>query len=56
MKEMKFNDEARVSLKKGIDKLADAVAVTLGPMGKNVIIGNKYETTQATKDGVTVAK
>lgn len=56
MKEMKFNDEARISLKKGIDKLADAVAVTLGPMGKNVIIGNKYETPQATKDGVTVAK
>ncbi len=48
--------EARDQLKKGVDKLADAVKVTLGPKGRNVIIDKKYGAPQITKDGVTVAK
>ena len=55
-KEIKFNIEARDSLKKGVDKLADAVKVTLGPKGRNVIIEKKFGAPQITKDGVTVAK
>jgi len=55
-KEIKFNIEARDLLKKGVDKLADAVKVTLGPKGRNVIIEKKFGAPQITKDGVTVAK
>ncbi|MCK4631513.1 MAG: chaperonin GroEL, partial [Bacteroidales bacterium] len=55
-KEIKFDVEARNELKKGIDALADAVKVTLGPKGRNVIIDKKFGAPQITKDGVTVAK
>jgi len=55
-KEIKFNIEARDSLKRGVDKLADAVKVTLGPKGRNVVIEKKFGAPQITKDGVTVAK
>ncbi|MCF8361316.1 MAG: chaperonin GroEL [Prolixibacteraceae bacterium] len=55
-KEIKFNIEARDLLKKGVDQLADAVKVTLGPKGRNVIIDKKFGAPQMTKDGVTVAK
>ena len=55
-KEIKFNIEARESLKKGVDALADAVKVTLGPKGRNVIIEKKFGAPHITKDGVTVAK
>lgn len=55
-KEIKFNMEARNLLKKGVDELADAVKVTLGPKGRNVIIEKKFGAPQITKDGVTVAK
>ena len=55
-KEIKFEIEARELLKKGVDQLADAVKVTLGPKGRNVIIDKKFGAPQVTKDGVTVAK
>ena len=55
-KEIKFNIQAREELKKGVDELADAVKVTLGPKGRNVIIEKKFGATHITKDGVTVAK
>ena len=55
-KEIKFNIEAREELKKGVDELADAVKVTLGPKGRNVIIEKKFGAPHITKDGVTVAK
>lgn len=55
-KELLFNIEARDQLKKGVDQLADAVKVTLGPKGRNVIIEKKFGAPQITKDGVTVAK
>jgi chaperonin GroEL len=55
-KEIKFNIEARERLKKGVDQLADAVKVTMGPKGRNVIIEKKFGAPQVTKDGVTVAK
>ena len=55
-KEIKFNIEARELLKKGVDQLADAVKVTLGPKGRNVIIEKKFGAPMVTKDGVTVAK
>jgi chaperonin GroEL len=55
-KEIKFNIEARNSLKKGVDELANAVRVTLGPKGRNVVIDKKFGTPTITKDGVTVAK
>jgi len=55
-KEIKFNIEARERLKKGVDQLADAVKVTLGPKGRNVIIEKKFGAPQVTKDGVSVAK
>ncbi|MCC7429937.1 chaperonin GroEL [bacterium] len=51
-----FNTEARASLKKGVDQLADAVKVTLGPKGRNVVIDKKFGSPTITKDGVTVAK
>jgi len=55
-KELRFDIEARDSLKSGIDKLARAVKVTLGPKGRNVVIEKKFGAPQITKDGVTVAK
>ena len=55
-KEIKYNIEARDLLKEGVDALANAVKVTLGPKGRNVIIDRKFGAPQATKDGVTVAK
>lgn len=55
-KEIKFNMEARDLLKSGVDQLADAVKVTLGPKGRNVIIEKKFGAPHITKDGVTVAK
>jgi chaperonin GroEL len=55
-KEIKFNIEARDLLKKGMDKLANAVKVTLGPKGRNVIIEKKFGAPSVTKDGVSVAK
>ncbi len=55
-KEIKFGIEARDLLKKGVDQLADAVKITLGPKGRNVVIEKKYGAPQITKDGVTVAK
>lgn len=55
-KEIRFNLEARDALKRGVDALANAVKVTLGPKGRNVIIDKKFGAPQITKDGVTVAK
>ena len=55
-KEIKFEIEARDLLKKGVDKLADAVKVTLGPKGRNVVIEKKFGAPHITKDGVSVAK
>ena len=55
-KEIKFDIEARDMLKKGVDELANAVKVTLGPKGRNVIIAKKFGAPHITKDGVTVAK
>ena len=55
-KEIVFNMEAREQLKKGVDELANAVKVTLGPKGRNVIIEKKFGAPHITKDGVTVAK
>ena len=54
-KEIKFDTDARELLKKGVDQLANAVKVTLGPKGRNVIIEKKFGAPQITKDGVTVA-
>ena len=53
---IKFNTEARSKLKKGIDILANSVKVTLGPMGRNVILEQQYGPPRVTKDGVSVAK
>jgi len=53
-KEILFNIEARDQLKKGVDALANAVKVTLGPKGRNVIIEKKFGAPHITKDGVTV--
>jgi chaperonin GroEL len=55
-KEIKFDIEAREFLKKGVDELANAVKVTLGPKGRNVVIEKKFGAPQVTKDGVSVAK
>ena len=55
-KDILFNHDAREGLKKGVDALADAVKVTLGPKGRNVIIEKSFGAPQVTKDGVTVAK
>ncbi len=55
-KEIKFNTQAREELRAGVDALADAVKVTLGPKGRNVIIEKKFGAPHITKDGVTVAK
>ncbi|HQI71221.1 MAG TPA: chaperonin GroEL, partial [Bacteroidales bacterium] len=55
-KEIIFDIKAREALKKGVDELSNAVKITLGPKGRNVIIDKKYGAPQITKDGVTVAK
>lgn len=55
-KEIRFDVDARDKLKKGVDALANAVKVTLGPKGRNVVIGKKFGAPQVTKDGVSVAK
>ena len=55
-KEISFNSDARAKLKAGVDQLADAVKVTLGPKGRNVVIGKKFGSPHITKDGVSVAK
>ncbi len=55
-KEVVFSDEARRKMKKGIDKLADAVRITLGPRGRNVIIEKKFGSPDITNDGVTIAQ
>src|SRR2546423_5392927 len=53
---MKFREEARDAMLQGVNTLANAVRVTLGPKGRNVVIGKKYGSPTITKDGVTVAK
>jgi len=55
-KEITFNEDARMKLKKGVDKLADAVKVTLGPKGRNVALGKSFGAPNITNDGVTIAK
>src|SRR3989304_9864937 len=55
-KKITFDTDARDAMKRGVDALANAVKVTLGPKGRNVIIEKKFGSPQITKDGVTVAK
>ena len=55
-KQIHYDTEARSSLKKGVDALANAVKVTLGPKGRNVVIDKSFGAPTITKDGVTVAK
>lgn len=55
-KQMKFNEDARLALKRGVDQLANAVKVTLGPRGRNVVVGRSFGSPMVTKDGVSVAK
>lgn len=55
-KQMKFSHESRTALKKGVDKLADAVKITLGPRGRNVVLDKKFGSPTITNDGVTIAK
>ena len=55
-KQILFSDEARRAIQRGVDQLADAVKVTLGPKGRNVVIDKKFGSPTITKDGVTVAK
>ena len=55
-KEIHFNTESRENLRKGVDILANAVKVTLGPKGRNVILDKKFGAPTVTKDGVSVAK
>jgi chaperonin GroEL len=55
-KELQFNTDARAALKRGVDQLAQAVKVTLGPKGRNVVLDRKFGSPTVTKDGVTVAK
>src|SRR3990170_3516848 len=55
-KQIIYNEEARKALKAGVDKLANAVKVTLGPKGRNVVLDKGYGAPTITKDGVTVAK
>ena len=55
-KQLKFDTDARNRLMKGVDLLADAVNVTLGPKGRNVILDKSFGAPRITKDGVTVAK
>ena len=55
-KQLRFDDEARRAILCGVDKLANAVKVTLGPKGRNVVLDKKWGAPTITKDGVTVAK
>ena len=55
-KDLRFGNEARALMLAGVDKLADAVQVTLGPKGRNVVLDQSYGAPKITKDGVTVAK
>ena len=55
-KELHFNVYARAALKRGVDQLAEAVKIALGPRGRNVVIDKKFGAPTITKDGVTVAK
>ena len=55
-KDINYDVDARAALKRGVDKLANAVKVTLGPKGRNVVIDKKFGAPTMTKDGVTVAK
>src|SRR5881398_1525157 len=55
-KQLKFNEEARAALLRGVNIMAHAVKVTLGPKGRNVVIDKKFGSPTITKDGVTVAK
>ncbi|MDD5290282.1 MAG: chaperonin GroEL [Patescibacteria group bacterium] len=55
-KQIIYNEQARLALKKGVDQLANAVKVTLGPKGRNVVLGQSFGSPTVTKDGVTVAK
>ncbi len=55
-KQLLFEDSARAKMLKGVEKLADAVAITMGPTGRNVILGKSYGGPAVTKDGVTVSK
>lgn len=55
-KEIKFNEEARRSIEKGVNKLADTVKITLGPRGRNVVLDKKFGSPAITNDGVTIAK
>ena len=55
-KQLQFDSSARESLAEGVDRLADAVKVTLGPKGRNVVLDKKFGSPTVTKDGVTVAK
>ncbi len=55
-KQLNYSEEARRALKRGVDALADAVKITLGPRGRNVVLDKKFGSPTITKDGVTVAK
>src|SRR3990167_2538434 len=55
-KQLIYSEEARAAILKGVDKLANAVKITLGPKGRNVVIDKKWGSPTITKDGVTVAK
>src|SRR6476469_5540248 len=55
-KQLIFDDMARRGLKRGVDRLADAVSVTLGPKGRNVVLDKKYGSPTITNDGVTIAR
>ena len=55
-KQIKYSEDARASMKAGIDKLADTVGVTLGPRGRNVVLDKKFGPPQVISDGVTIAK
>src|SRR6266576_1858081 len=55
-KQQKFTEEARRALEAGVDKLADAVSITLGPKGRNVVLDKKWGAPTITNDGVTIAK
>src|SRR6266849_11082887 len=55
-KELVYREDARAALLRGVDALANTVKVTLGPKGRNVVLGRKFGTPLVTKDGVTVAK
>src|SRR5439155_11541944 len=55
-KQITYSEEARSSLRRGVDKLADAVKITLGPRGRNVVLDKKFGPPTITNDGVTIAK